>query len=226
VARFWTLFVGLQGGVLAAYAEDPAVVFGRFREGVHEPFAKAEIDPGQTKPEMVRRVTIPERREQREELARGEQWITSNNVPSAPALSQPIVQVLRVGARWKQPVDIDVYSCTRGNPELFYGHNRSAEGIHVKDFLTAPPAGTNSFEMIEYHKPVDIRQVSAWLNFYGGSVAGNGVEVEVRVWADDKIYSRTLRITASSGNRGGNGAGRSSDPHWVMIDVQSIAGLH
>lgn len=221
VARFWNLFVTLQGGTLAAYAGDAASVFGRFRTAIHESVAAVSLDPRQTKMEMIHRRPA--------EGLRGDQhpdeWISSDHVASAPPLTSHTVQNLRVGARWSQNADVDIYSATRGNPELYYGRTRTAEGIHVKDYVTAPPTGGSSFETIEFHRPVDIRQVVTWVNLYGGQTGPNGIDVEIRVWADDKVYSRTVHLACASGNAGGNLAGRATDPHWVAVNVAAIAGL-
>jgi hypothetical protein len=63
------------------------------------------------------------------------------------------------------------------------------------------------------------------LNFYAGNEPG-GVNVTVRVIADGKPYERAYHIPASNGNHGENHAGRSSDPHWVRVNLAEICRLN
>ncbi|RYD64588.1 MAG: hypothetical protein EOP84_32595, partial [Verrucomicrobiaceae bacterium] len=158
VARFWSLYVSSQGGTLAGYAGSLTTIGTRLRSGAKEAFRPAEIDPAQGKMEMIRQqITVP----------RNDDWMKPAELVNAPALTSAVVSKLYIGVRWEQPVDVDIYGSTRGQPDLFYGRRQTAEGVHQRDYRVAPQ-GEATYETIEFMRPTDLRQVQAALNLYSG----------------------------------------------------------
>ena len=52
---------------------------------------------------------------------------------------------LKIGIRWKQNIDLDLYAAPRPGAEtLFFQHPRSPEGYYFKDHRSSPGANTNS----------------------------------------------------------------------------------
>lgn len=219
ISRFWTLFIGEQGGSLASFAADLSLIVDRARGNVRQPFMKAEINKSDSKIQMHRII----RRERAAESATS--WIENDAAPVAAPAPAVTSGKLKVGIRWTPDVDLDLYVCPRpGAVELYYKKNRSADGIHVKDFLTSP-SKSNGYETVEFSSDVDIRQVTAAVNFYSGACPG-GVTGTVRIMFNDKLYQGDFKIGATKGNSGGDSSSRDKSPFWQVLDIPKIVGLN
>ena len=213
VTRFWTLYVERRGGRLATFCGDFPTALQAFRSssGTLAATPRWSIDPQQTRIEMLR--------VGREvELA---DWIQRDALLE-PAARPPsiIMGPMKIGIRWKENIDLDLYAAARPDAEtLFFQHPRSPEGYYYKDHRSSPG---REFEFIEFESPVDARQVEAFVNFYKGHCAG-GPRGEVRIEFDGKIYSAPFSIAASEGNRGRSG--QTQERFWERIPVQDILKL-
>lgn len=211
ITRFWTLYLERRGGRLAELSGDLPTVSQAFREGRGDDFSAAKrwaINREQNKIEMLRisrDVPVTD-------------WLTgdlpSNLVPSAPAT---LVGPMRIGIRWNQNVDLDLYATPhRGAETLFFQHPESPEGYYYKDHRHSPG---REFEFIEFSTPVDARQVEASINFYKGSLPV-GPRGEVRIEFDGRIYSAPFSIEATEGNLARSG--HNQQRFWTKIPVQQI----
>jgi hypothetical protein len=137
-------------------------------------------------------------------------------VPGSPEGS------LKIGIRWTcLSCDLDLYSRpAAGREEIFYGNPRTEEGVYFKDFRTSP-AAVNRFEWIEYLEPVDLSEVEAAVNFYGGQSPG-GVSGEVWVQSGESLHRGEFEIEASEGNQGDESQSRATSLHWTVLDIGSI----
>jgi hypothetical protein len=211
ITRFWTLYLERRGARLVTFCGDLATGVQGFRQGANGAHVLARnwvIDPQQTRIEMLRIG-------REVELA---DWLQRDSLlEPAPRAPSVLVGPMKIGIRWKNNIDLDLYATPRQGAEtLFFEHSRSPEGYYYKDHRSSPG---REYEFIEFEAPVDAREVEAFVNFYKGSCP-HGPRGEVRIEFDGKIYSAPFSIPASEGNRGRSGA--SQREYWDRIPVQEI----
>lgn len=214
VTRFWTLYLERRGGQLVTFCGDLPTAVQGFRQGPSSVRAAVRhwtVDSQQTKIEMLRvgrQVDLAD-------------WIERDSILE-PALRAPSVLVgpMRIGVRWKNNIDLDLYATPRPGAEtLFFQHPRSPEGYYYKDHRSSPG---REYEFIEFESPVDAREVEAFVNFYKGTCP-RGPRGEVRIEFGGKIYAAPFSIAAPEGNRGR--AGEDQLEFWTRIPVQRILKL-
>ena len=212
VTRFWTLYLAQRGARLVSFSSDLPTGLESFRaENPPTPVVNWSIATGDTKVEMLR---ISRSVDAVDWLTRGALAETSQRPPSV------MVGPMKIGIRWQENIDLDVYATPRPGAEtLFFQHPRSPEGYYYKDHRSSPG---KEFEFIEFEKPVDIREVEAYVNFYKGSCPG-GPRGEVRIEFDGQIYGATFSLAAPRGNRGRTGDDQRD--YWTRIPVQEILKL-
>jgi hypothetical protein len=145
-------------------------------------------------------------------------WISRDTL-SETAQQPPhlLVGKMKIGIRWKNSIDLDLYAApVHGAETLYFEHPRSPEGYYYKDHRSSPG---REYEFVEFDTPVDARKIEASVNFYEGSSPG-GTGGEVRIEFDGRIYSAPFSIRASTGNRGRTG--RAQADFWTRIPVQQI----
>ena len=211
ITRFWALYLERRGGSLVSFSSDLPTGIGGLRSGQAESLAVTRswsLDPTETKVEMLR---ISRSVEVADWLTRGTLADTARQPPSV------MVGPMKIGIRWKDNIDLDLYATPRSGAEtLFFQHPRSPEGYYNKDHRSSPG---REYEFIEFEKPVDIREVEAFVNFYKGSCE-DGPRGEVRIEFDGRIYGAAFSIAASHGNRGRRG--EEQQEFWTRIPVQEI----
>jgi hypothetical protein len=211
VTRFWTLYFQRRGGRLDTFCGDLPTALKAFEQNAAGNLAltaRWELDPQQTKIEMLRvkrKVDITD-------------WITRDTLPETTLAAPSVMKgPMKIGIRWKQNIDLDLYASPRQGAEtLFFQHTRSPEGYYYKDHRSSPG---REFEFIEFESPIDAREVKAFVNFYKGGCPG-GPRGEVRIEFDGRIYQGQFSIQAEEGNRGR--AGRDQGEFWARIPVQEI----
>jgi len=215
VTRFWALYLERRGGRLASFSADLATALSAFSSEDLGRSAASNgwvADPAQTKPEMLR-------------VNRNVQlvdWLTGDapGDTSPPPPSQ-LVGPLKIGIRWKEKIDLDLYAAPRRDAEtLFFQHTRSPEGYYFKDHRSSPG---REYEFIEFESPVDVRKVQAFVNFYEGSCSG-GPRGEVRIEFLNHIYVGRFAIASSEGNQGRSGPSQSD--FWTQIPIREILGIN
>jgi hypothetical protein len=211
VTRFWTLYLERRAARLAVFSGDLPTALRSFCQGTAgtQTFpVRWAVDPRQTRVEMLRisrNVDVAD-------------WLTRDGLPET-AQPPPSVMVgrMKIGIRWKDDIDLDLYAAPRhGSETLFFQHPRSPEGYYYKDHRSSPG---REYEFIEFESPVDVREVEAFVNFYKGSCPG-GPHGEVRIEFDGRIYGGLFSIPASEGNLGRSG--RAQQDFWTRIPVQEI----
>ncbi|HUD47720.1 MAG TPA: hypothetical protein VMR33_12875 [Candidatus Baltobacteraceae bacterium] len=215
VTRFWALYIERRDGRLASFSADLDTAMGAFSSEAPGRSAASNgwvADPHQTRLEMVR-------------ATRGVNlvdWLTGDALPeTSPPPPSRLVGPLKIGIRWKENIDLDLYAAPRRDGEtLFFQHPRSPEGFYLKDHRSSPG---REYEIIEFESPVDVRDVRAFVNFYGGACPG-GPRGEVRIKFLNHIYNGTFAIASSEGNQGR--AGPSQAAFWTQISIQQILRIN
>jgi hypothetical protein len=214
VARFWALYIERRGGRLASFSADLATAMSAFSSEAPGRSAASNgwaADPLQAKPEMVRvNRSVP--------LV---DWLTGDALPeTSPPPPSQLEGPLKIGIRWKENIDLDLYAAPRRDGEtLFFQHPRSPEGYYFKDHRSSPG---REYEYIEFESPVNLRDVRAFVNFYNGSCPG-GSRGEVRIEFHNRIYRGVFAIASAEGNQGRTGPKQSD--YWTRIPVQEIMGI-
>ena len=210
VTRFWALYLERRGAQLAAFTGDLPTALQSFHQsanGITPASKRWALDAAQTKIEMLR-------------VSRGVEindWITRDSLPLAQTPPSIIVGPMKIGIRWKEKVDLDLYATPRPGAEtLYFEHVRSPEGYYYKDHRSSPG---REYEFIEFESPVNIHEVQAFVNFYKGEWPG-GAHGEVRIEFDGRIYGGPFTISSEHGNLGR--AGRTQDGYWTAIPIQKL----
>ncbi|HEV7927633.1 MAG TPA: hypothetical protein VGR14_19935 [Verrucomicrobiae bacterium] len=215
VARFWALYLEQRGGSLASFSADLATALRAFSSEDSGRSAASNgwvADPLQTKPEMLR----VSRSVDLVDWLTGD-VLTGSNPPPPSQFSGP----LKIGIRWKENIDLDLYAAPRrGGETLFFQHPRSPEGYYFKDHRSSPG---REYEFIEFESPVDVRQAQAFVNFYAGSCPG-GPQGEVRIEFLNRIYTGTFAIQSPEGNQGRSGS--SQGDFWTQIPIREILRIN
>jgi hypothetical protein len=213
VTRFWTLYLERRGAQLAAFTGDlPTALQSLLYPNVAVTASSKHwtADNSQKKIEMLR-------------VNRGVEitdWLTRDTISAAQVPPSTLVGPIKIGIRWKERVDLDLYATPRQDAEtLYFEHVRSPEGYYYKDHRSSPG---REYEFIEFESPVDVREVEAFVNFYKGSWPG-GARGEVRIEFDGRIYGALFAIPAERGNLGRSG--RSEQDFWTPIPIQQILKL-
>jgi hypothetical protein len=215
VERFWALYIERRGGRLASFSADLATAEGSFCSESPGRSAASNgwvADPIQTMPEMIRvnrSVKLVD-------------WLTGDALPeSNPPPPTQLVGPLKIGIRWKEDIDLDLYAAPRRDAEtLFFQHPRSPEGYYFKDHRSSPG---REYEFIEFESPVDVSKVKGFVNFYAGSCPG-GPHGEVRIEFFNRIYSGAFAIASPEGNQGRSGPAQAA--FWAQIPIQQILRIN
>jgi len=215
VTRFWTLYLERRGGRLASFSADLATSLGALASLAPGASAASKgwaADPLQARPEMVRASRSVQQVD----------WLTGDALPEiTPPPPSRLVGPLKIGIRWKENIDLDLYATPHPGAEtLFFQHMRSPEGYYYKDHRSSPG---REYEFIEFESPVDVREVKAFVNFYRGSCPG-GPRGEVRIEFLNRIYRGAFEIDSSEGNEGRSG--RSQARFWTAIPIQEILRIN
>lgn len=136
LARFWSLFVGTQGGVLATFTPNPGAAFGAVLEGRRTPCLPADLNPSDLAVVLHRRTLAVPQVEEAVVPAAPPAGPAAGPEPGAAAAS-PLPRAAHgntgIGIVWRPAagrsgrVDLDLYvQPPAGGPELCYGETRSA----------------------------------------------------------------------------------------------------
>ncbi|HEY3862170.1 MAG TPA: hypothetical protein VGO59_09805 [Verrucomicrobiae bacterium] len=211
VERFWALYAERRGGRLASFSSDLATAmaaFGAQSSGASAASNGWAADPLQAKPEMVRVTRTVQQVD----------WLTGDAMSDAnPPPPSRMKGPLKIGIRWKEDIDLDLYAIPRPGAEtLFFQHQRSPEGYYFTDHRSSPG---RDYEYIEFESPVDVRDARSFVNFYAGTRTG-GPRGEVRIEYLNRIYRGTFAIASSEGNQGRSG--KSQAGCWTEIPIREI----
>jgi hypothetical protein len=211
ISRFWSLYLEQRSAHLICLSGDLTTVLRnvvRGPDGDDGHRSSWAIDPAQTKIEMLRtgrQVPVTD-------------WLTRDTLPdAAPQPPTILVGPMRIGIRWPNAIDLDLYARAHSDAEtLYFEHPRSLEGYYDRDHRSSPG---REYEFIEFDHPVDARKVEAFVNFYAGHCPGVA-RGEARVEFGGRIYSAPFSLRASEGNLGR--AGSDQQAFWTRIPVQEM----
>jgi hypothetical protein len=151
--------------------------------------------------------------------------LVTNTVAVAPPVNFPVPakdNIVGIGLMWSAPVDIDLHVLpNKSAKELYFGRSTTKEGKYFQDYRNANDG--LDYEFVELKAPVDIREVSAWANYYGGRAGP--VKGKVIVYYEGKTYCGEFALSARSGNRCNETSTRGSSQYWTKIDLTRIVGL-
>lgn len=207
VHRWWDLWVGESGGILASFSSDFDITFERFLSGAKRE-ADFKFNESDTKLLMKRFVQSTVMRET-------ESWL-GNSAQITRTATQKRSGRVKMGITWTCVCDLDLHA--RGHRRyqpLYFRRHRTQEGHFFKDVTTTPNV-KHGYERIEFSRVIDLAEAEVRVNFYSGNSPG-GVRGTFRLWLDGQVYSQDFVIPAESGNRG-----RQSLNHWVTIDLESV----
>lgn len=217
VQRFWGQWVAQQGGKLTGFSKDEHGMFQRAAVN-QESLVQDPVD-SESKPQIIRS------KSERPETAL-ESWIGkgSKNLPKAtPLTGKPEIALV-----WGQSgsaaadADLDLYVQSAGNgAALNYRHVSEPNAYFRKDFASNVP---NGLEGVTFSEDIQLKELRIAVNFYKGICPG-GVPFKINVKLGDSVFEYAGRTEGTSGNRGGNWEGRTSDPAWIVIDVKKMLGL-
>ncbi len=213
VERFWALYLERRGGRLVSFTADPPTAFAAFRAGAAGTTAAARGWPAPAPAARLEMLRV------HREMSRTD-WLTGAAPESRPPPPTRLVGPVKIGIRWREDIDLDLYAAPRPEAEtLFFQHSRSPEGYFYKDQRSAPG---REFEYIEFESPVDLRQLQAEVNFYEGACPG-GAHGEARVEFLNRIYQGNFTIPAATGNQGRTGPGQAG--YWVRLPIPYLLGF-
>ena len=216
--RFMTTYICSQGGVLNIFTNNTASMnvissekstLLKSRYSCHN-FNQQTVAIEKTKKQAIKT----------EEIFK--QPIFKNPPPPTSNLGY-----MKIGLRWnydsciKRQHDCDLDLIIKPNkfePEVFYKNRESTTYGWYKKL--DPENGNNSYEVVDLARaPVKIDDVVVYVNFFSGS-APNGIDAELRVVFDDKIYYKEFHIRATKGNKG-KGA-RIDSVNWIKLDMKDL----
>jgi hypothetical protein len=229
VGRFWSSYLHTRGATLATFTLDPKAATGAALKGRTTPCFNHQPDLA-AKPMIMRAKRI--RVEATESQAAVDEALPAFMTSSA-AITTTRVKLekapIKIGLTWADggagAIDLDLYvKPTPSSKEISYRRVRTAEGTLYKDFQQSPQVAQSGFETVETIGEVDLRGVSAWVNFYAGE-ANAGVEATLRLSVDDQVFEKKLKLSGNAGNKGNEASPRSEGPHWIQVPVREILGL-
>lgn len=229
VERFWSLYVRELGGKLATFTPDLGVCTQRFVEKVTSTPEEFVLDPGQTKPEMLRVVRSAERSDEggREAIRVDGAGFMNDGVAISTQVPERTVGPSKLGIRWTcGSCDIDLYA--RASPEadfLYFARQVTEEGRHNKDWRNSPDA-EDQYEYIDFPGSIDIRDLEIFVHFFGGWQEG-GVDGAIRLWFDGEVFEKSFHLAAERGNRHPERRPDRVDlgREWVKVDAAELVGL-
>lgn len=229
VERFWRRWFAAQGAKSGMACGDIDSVMSALASGTTGPLDVAgDADHGGDEADKITMLTATDAQAEPEAKAE-DSWIVEAtppppaDPPTAAAPRSPMVADLRIGIRWTDAVDIDLYAKPANDAEeLYFGRPRTVEGVHEKDHVSAP-AGVHGFETVRFSKTVDIRSAHVAVNLYRGQVS-QGCDCEIRVLADGEVFTKTVHL-AAAGTRGKATPTRATDPSWAIIDLATMLGI-
>jgi len=130
-----------------------------------------------------------------------------------------------IGIAWSaKGVDLDLYVRPHSRAqEIYYRRDRTKEGFLYRDMRNANTGGL--YEFVEFSGPVDLSQISVWINYYAGSAAN--VSGQVVLFDRGVIKVGNFTLGAGRGNRGNDKLERASSPYWTevrLVDLQPGSG--
>jgi len=211
VERFWTLFIGTQGGVLSSFSPDPLAAFAIHRAS--RPVLTTRINPKDTDVTMRQA-----QREVRAERTAGLEPELTVVLPQLPPENSGFGIVWSSNRAGASDVDLDLYvQPPVGGPELFFGKTESAYGRYYRDIRHAQAAAGDwrqQWEFVEIRGEVLPQEV--WINLY----AGHGpVQGEFRLQHRGTSYSTPFSLPAVDGDLGSGRSQRANRRAWVKIQV-------
>lgn len=243
MARFYSLFIGGQGGACGTFAPNIGLAFQRARGGVSDPFLRVEVDPNDTKLEMrhvaprvtpgwfppTNAVTAPRTHPQ---LVPQPATQASPQPATTPAATAPVAPaafpvaptngITGIGIMWAAPgCDFDLWvKPSPSAPDLYFAKTQTPEGRYFHDYRDRNQGV--DYEYVELKNKVDLRQVRAYVNFYEGrSDSPTGVVI---LHHGGRTYSGVFTLQAKAGNRAADLGRRNESPHWVEIDLMQLLG--
>jgi hypothetical protein len=240
IRRFWTLYLGLQGGTLLNFSPDASstianAMAGRLSTGsvptvdLHDtsvsmlPSRIAEPSPAAPVPAVVRVFITNVVEEVHVVTITNEiEVVRQTALPRVAQGNSGIGIVWSSGTRGAQGLDLDLYVWVpKDSTELFYGKTMSATGRYFRDVRqSAESASTDwrgTYEFVELQG--DQLPPEVWINVFAGKGPAQG---ELRIQHQGREHRVAFAIPSVRGNGGRDRASRSTSEHWLRIDLRSV----
>ncbi len=240
VARFWTLFIGTQGGVLIGYSPDLMNAFALARSGRQTPFRQVSVDRRDSAV-VMRSAPVGEIFEKIEPAKPETKTVTNvvfqtnivvktNVVFTAGDNLLPLPRTGKtlIGCIWLSPsgvshrIDLDLHvRVPLDGTELCFYRTNSSHGRYFRDVRESKPIidgdMATSWEAVELDD--DQLPSEAWIDMYSGRGPCQG---EMRVIYKSKEYRIAFTFPAVRGDEGSDGSRRERSEHWMRIDLGHI----
>ena len=230
IARFWSLFVKTQGGVLTGYSPDLANVFNLAAQGRQTPFVNADLNPRDNQLVMYPAIPNPSQNVVITNVVTTTNEVTVTNIvtqvheellpPTTPGFAG-------FGLLWLSPrgqsqsVDLDLHVYVPSDrTELSYRNTNSLHGHYFRDVrhsaisVTDDPRASWEFAEISGELPD-----SVWVNFFGGQGPVNGELVLIHEGRSHRVVFSFPSVT---GDQGTEGSRRERSTRWLKIDLQTL----
>ncbi|WP_133471329.1 hypothetical protein [Paraglaciecola marina] len=218
--RFWHIYIRRQGGELVTFSHSRDIVLKRLLDNAMPIKANYELDKsGKLEMQRVREV---------------EADISLFNEPlseATPTITD-FYQPVTLGIEWRDKgVDLDLYAKPACGELLFYGQTDSQQGRHEKDIRGGHGEQQARYEIITFHKSVDIRTLVVIVNFYYAD-RPKPTSGSLRVQLAGRTYAVPFRLKASKGNQGKDvnrllkgGSNTIYSERFSITDIVGAAGI-
>ena len=209
--RFWSLEVSALGGELVSFNGDQRRTFQRVKSKASSSGPTYAMQDN----EKLEMIQIP--------VYRGlDIPIYQREVSDTPIDEASLKRArgVEIGISWECDCDLDLHVIAEpGDEVISYSNSRTARGSLHKDYRSGAEL-QNGFETVTLNGLVDLTQLRAAVNFYGGT-APNGVKGEFRYAVNGKTYAKPFSINATQGNQGkGNSdwlQNLSLNENWIEL---------
>ena len=233
VARFWSLFVKNQGGVLTGYSPDLANVFNLAVQGRQTPFLNSDLNPRDNQLVMYPYIPNPSLTVVITNVVTKTNEVTVTNIvthvheellpPTTPGFTG-------FGLLWLSPrgqsqsVDLDLHVYVPSDrTELSFWNTNSPHGRYFRDIrhsatsVTEDPKASWEFAEITGELPDAV-----WINFFGGQGPVNGELVLIHEGRSHRVVFNFPSVT---GDQGADRYRRERSARWLKIDLQTLLRL-
>lgn len=225
VMQFWYTYIKALGGELVTFSHNSEVVIKRLKNNAKPLSLIFSID-NSGKREMLRIIPI---------IAHQEFYQLPANKTSLHegALDSP--QSFMLGIRWLhakgQPIDLDVYAKSADGDTLFYQHQRTLHGIHIKHYKVMNDVQLEQYETVELYRSQPDETLIA-VNLYSTPQSLSApVTGALRVRVNGNTYEQDFLFeSANQGNLGADTdtAIKSGQPtlYTKLFRIADIVGLN
>lgn len=227
IARFWSLFVGTQGGMLTAFSPDLRNVFAQTTQGRRQPAMNVSLDPQDDQVVMrSRRIeALPQALQTNAAASKPSRGPIKVALPTTAKGNTGLAIVWQTEPGQSSAVDLDLYvQPPAGGPELYFGCTRSPQGHYYRDIRQSLPIQDGNWQALWEFVELEGDQLPpvVWINLYSGR---GPIQGQLRLQFRDQQFTRNFSLPPCSGDGGVSRASqdtRAKLPQWVRLDLAAL----